>query len=120
MEDFPVVTINCKVSRADGRLDISVNETVNSGYLAKALGPRYVTISTHLLEEAHDVHSREGEKHGSKVQIQKLDIFIMVIGSRGDIQPFLKIGKILKEKYGRRVRIATHPTFKTFRGRHWP
>ena len=38
----------------------------------------------------------------------------MVIGSRGDIQPFLKIGKILKEKYGHRVRIATHPTFKTF------
>jgi hypothetical protein len=60
------------------------------------------------LEEAHDVHSREGEKHGSKVQIPKLNIVIMVIGSRGDIQ------KILKEKYGHRVRIATHPAFQTF------
>jgi UDP:flavonoid glycosyltransferase YjiC (YdhE family) len=38
----------------------------------------------------------------------------MVIGSRGDNQPFLKIGKILKEKYGHRVRIAIHPAFKTF------
>lgn len=37
----------------------------------------------------------------------------MVIGSRGDIQPFLKIGKILKER-GHRVRIATHPAFKAF------
>jgi len=106
-----------KVSQEDGRLHISVNETANSGYLAKALGP---TLHRHLdpqgarLEETHDVHSREGEKHGSKVQIPKLNIVIMVIGSRGDIQPFLKIGKILKEKYGHRVRIATHPTFKTF------
>lgn len=37
----------------------------------------------------------------------------MVIGSRGDIQPFLKLGKNLKE-YGHRVRIATHPAFKDF------
>ncbi|KAK4695575.1 hypothetical protein P7C71_g2208, partial [Lecanoromycetidae sp. Uapishka_2] len=38
----------------------------------------------------------------------------MVIGSRGDIQPFLKVGKLLKEDYGHRVRIATHPAFKKF------
>jgi len=43
-----------------------------------------------------------------------INIAIMVVGSRGDIQPFLKISKILKEKYGHRVRTATHPTFKTF------
>jgi UDP:flavonoid glycosyltransferase YjiC (YdhE family) len=106
-----------KVSQADGRLHISVNETANSGYLAKALG---ATLHRHLhpqhthVVEAHDIHGREGEKRGSKARIPKLNIVIMVIGSRGDIQPFLKIGKILKEKYGHRVRIATHPTFKTF------
>jgi UDP:flavonoid glycosyltransferase YjiC (YdhE family) len=38
----------------------------------------------------------------------------MVIGSRGDAQPFLKIGKVLKEDYGHRVRIATHPAFRDF------
>jgi UDP:flavonoid glycosyltransferase YjiC (YdhE family) len=106
-----------KVSQADGRLHISVNETANSGYLAKALG---ATLHRHLhpqhahVVEAHDIQSRKGEKHGSKARIPTLNIVIMVIGSRGDIQPFLKIGKILKEKYGHRVRIATHPTFKTF------
>ena len=106
-----------KVSQTDGRLHISVNETANSGYLAKALG---ATLKCHLqpqdshVEEAHDVHNRQGELHGSKASIPKLNIVIMVIGSRGDIQPFLKIGKILKEKHGHRVRIATHPTFKTF------
>jgi UDP:flavonoid glycosyltransferase YjiC (YdhE family) len=46
--------------------------------------------------------------------IPKLNIVIMVIGSRGDIQPFLKVGKLLKEDYGHRVRIATHPAFKKF------
>jgi hypothetical protein len=62
------------VSQADGRLHISVKETVNSGYLAKALGPilhRHLDPQYARLEEAHDVHSREGEKHGSKVQIPK-------------------------------------------------
>ena len=38
----------------------------------------------------------------------------MVIGSRGDIQPFLKIAKILKEQHGHRVRIASHPVFRDF------
>lgn len=38
----------------------------------------------------------------------------MVIGSRGDIQPFLKLGKLLKEEHGHRVRIATHPAFREF------
>jgi hypothetical protein len=104
------------VSQADGRLHISVNETINSGYLAKALG---ATLLRHLhpqhapLEKAHDVYSREGEKHDSKVQIPKLNIVVMVIESQGDIQPFSKIGKILKRNYGHRIRIATHPTFKT-------
>ena len=106
-----------KASQADGRLHISVNETANSGYLAKALG---ATLNRHLqppnahVEDAHDVHNRRGELPGSQASIPKLNVVIMVIGSRGDIQPFLKIGKILKEKHGHRVRIATHPTFKTF------
>lgn len=47
-------------------------------------------------------------------KVPKLNVVIMVIGSRGDIQPFLKIGKDLKEKYGHRVRVATHPAFRDF------
>lgn len=38
----------------------------------------------------------------------------MVIGSRGDAQPFLEIGRQLRERYGHRVRIATHPAFRSF------
>ena len=105
--------------RSDGRLAITVNEKVNSGYLAKALG---LTLQHHLRplcrhhEKGEDTVSSQlkspvtASKHG----IPRMNIVIMVIGSRGDIQPFLKIGKILKEKHGHRVRIATHPAFKDF------
>ena len=98
----------------DGRLNITVNETANSGYLAKALGATLKRHS-HPQPDQRDAPLRRDEKaRRSSRQVPKLNIVIMVIGSRGDIQPFLKIGKILRDKYYHRVRIATHPTFKKF------
>lgn len=41
----------------------------------------------------------------------RLNIVIHVVGSRGDIQPFLAIGKQLKS-HGHRVRLATHLSFR--------
>jgi UDP:flavonoid glycosyltransferase YjiC (YdhE family) len=43
-----------------------------------------------------------------------LNVVIQVVGSRGDVQPFVALGKILKNTYGHRVRLATHPNFKGF------
>lgn len=40
-----------------------------------------------------------------------LNIVIQVVGSRGDIQPFIAVGKCLKQ-YGHRVRLATHLMFR--------
>ncbi|KAM3425247.1 hypothetical protein BST61_g7199 [Cercospora zeina] len=118
-----------KVSKYDGRLKISINETANSGYLAKALGH---SIRHHLdIPNEHERKQRryaaEHPEHNldddassiasslpAKAGKPRLNIVIMIIGSRGDIQPFLKIGKILKEEHGHRVRIATHPTFRDF------
>ena len=104
--------------RPDGRLAITVNETVNSGYLAKALG---LTLQHHLrpLQKHHEddeapLPESKPPITTSKYGIPRMNIVIMVIGSRGDIQPFLKVGKVLKEKHGHRVRIATHPAFKDF------
>lgn len=126
-----------KVSKTSGRLDISLNEIANRGYLAKALGsslqhrekqsPKQDENGTPGLQPSSvpgkrptsrpDLWTRlTSFRRASAVQeksIPVLNIVVMVIGSRGDIQPFLKIGKLLKER-GHRVRIATHPAFKTF------
>lgn len=42
-----------------------------------------------------------------------LNIVIQVVGSRGDVQPFVALGNEL-QRSGHRVRIATHDTFKSF------
>ncbi|KAJ9248308.1 CAZyme family GT1 [Paecilomyces variotii] len=43
-----------------------------------------------------------------------LNVVIHVVGSRGDVQPFVALGKVLKNKFGHRVRLATHGTFRGF------
>lgn len=101
----------------DGRLNVKISETANSGYLAKALGS---ALQGHLhphaqqaRKEAEDM-KRQFDENKATTKIPRMNIVIMVIGSRGDVQPFLKIGQILQNKYGHRVRIATHPAFREF------
>ncbi|QSZ35887.1 hypothetical protein DSL72_007009 [Monilinia vaccinii-corymbosi] len=115
-----------RVSKRDGRLNISVNETSNRGYLAKALGATFFnkTGNDNLASETPEANLTRPQREKlsrlsseetvtSDIPIPRLNIVVMVIGSRGDIQPFLKLGKNLKE-YGHRVRIATHPAFRDF------
>jgi sterol 3beta-glucosyltransferase len=45
----------------------------------------------------------------------RLNIAIHIVGSRGDVQPFIPIAQMLsKPPFGHRVRICTHPIFKDF------
>ncbi|TDZ54224.1 Sterol 3-beta-glucosyltransferase UGT80B1 [Colletotrichum trifolii] len=45
----------------------------------------------------------------------RLNVAIHIVGSRGDVQPFIPIAQLLmKPPYGHRVRICTHPVFKDF------
>ncbi|KIW41278.1 uncharacterized protein PV06_06850 [Exophiala oligosperma] len=99
----------------DGRLNISVSEKAETGYLAKALGATIKRqLGTHHAQDLEDAEQAKRDFLHAKPQIPRLHIVIMVIGSRGDIQPFLRIGKILQDKYNHRVRIASHPAFKKF------
>jgi UDP:flavonoid glycosyltransferase YjiC (YdhE family) len=43
-----------------------------------------------------------------------MNVVVQIVGSRGDVQPFVALGKVLKNTYGHRVRIATHPNFQSF------
>ncbi|KAI5459459.1 hypothetical protein BGZ63DRAFT_361259 [Mariannaea sp. PMI_226] len=45
----------------------------------------------------------------------RLNIAIHIVGSRGDVQPFIPIAQLLSSPpFGHRVRICTHPVFKDF------
>lgn len=43
-----------------------------------------------------------------------MNVVIHVVGSRGDVQPFVALGLVLKKTYGHRIRLATHETFRGF------
>ncbi|KAM0268248.1 hypothetical protein ACHAQH_010016 [Verticillium albo-atrum] len=53
----------------------------------------------------------DDETHSPRL---RLCIAIHIVGSRGDVQPFIPIAQLLKSTYGHRVRICTHPAFKDF------
>ncbi|XP_073008661.1 sterol 3-beta-glucosyltransferase UGT80A2-like isoform X3 [Typha latifolia] len=42
-----------------------------------------------------------------------MQIAMLIVGTRGDVQPFIAIGKRLQD-YGHRVRLATHANFREF------
>ena len=119
-----------RVSSSDGRLNIRVKEGGDRGYLARTLD---ATLNYGHKNDIHSkIHHRAAKRDRrpglserlatidntsakiDKTTVPVLNIVVMVIGSRGDIQPFLKLGKVLKLEHGHRVRIATHPAFKEF------
>jgi sterol 3beta-glucosyltransferase len=49
----------------------------------------------------------------NRVRTPRLNIAIHICGSRGDVQPFIPIAKLLQAPpHDHRVRICTHPVFK--------
>lgn len=45
----------------------------------------------------------------------RMNVAILIVGSRGDVQPYVALGKVLQAPpYNHRVRICTHPNFKDF------
>ncbi|CAG8237173.1 unnamed protein product [Penicillium salamii] len=50
---------------------------------------------------------------GNEICNIHLNIVIQVVGSRGDVQPFIALGNEL-QLHGHRVRLATHNTFESF------
>ena len=51
---------------------------------------------------------------GDQLPVPPMNVVIQIVGSRGDVQPYVALGQVLKKKYGHRVRLATHPTFRDF------
>ena len=65
-------------------------------------------------EETSDTHvpSAITANVANKISaVPKLTIVILVVGTRGDVQPFIYLGQAL-QKYGHRVRLATHAEYR--------
>lgn len=63
-----------------------------------------------------DVLLHFGESHyfpELTLPVPKLNILLMAVGTRGDIQPFIQIGRRLLS-HGHRVRLATHECYRDF------
>ncbi|XP_038992589.1 sterol 3-beta-glucosyltransferase UGT80A2-like isoform X2 [Hibiscus syriacus] len=72
-------------------------------------------IKPHTLD--YVVDSEASEKEDTDTidipNIPPLQIVMLIVGTRGDVQPFVAIGKHLQAD-GHRVRLATHSNFKDF------
>ncbi|KAF9691833.1 hypothetical protein EKO04_009908 [Ascochyta lentis] len=99
----------------DGRVNIRINQ--KSRALSQLIVPQIQRQLTHAKEDPEPpppyIPEFLGGAPGQRPP-PPLNIVIQVVGSRGDVQPFVALGKVLKDTYGHRVRLATHPTFKDF------
>ncbi|KAL6709290.1 hypothetical protein ACN47E_001697 [Coniothyrium glycines] len=80
------------------------------------------TFVKHWFEHAKNLEAaRPSETYGETatendaLPAPRLHIAIHICGSRGDVQPFIPIAKLLQASpHNHRVRICTHPAFKDF------
>ncbi|KAJ6546815.1 glycosyltransferase family 1 protein [Mycena capillaripes] len=88
--------------------------------MARVLPDGRIVISLDLKQKLPDLpqdHAQDIQEFAvDKTEWKKypsLNIVIMIVGSRGDVQPYVALGKLLLAD-GHRVRIASHETFRTF------
>ncbi|KAH8601614.1 hypothetical protein B0O99DRAFT_658179 [Bisporella sp. PMI_857] len=89
--------------RFDGRVDIDLDSGLYKR-LSKLISVPIVDGNIELTPELHE--------RPTPAEI-RLNICIQVVGSRGDVQPFVALGNEL-QKFGHRVRVATHDVFEKF------
>ncbi|KFY43602.1 hypothetical protein V494_01902 [Pseudogymnoascus sp. VKM F-4513 (FW-928)] len=97
----------------DGRIDIQIDEIDTE--LAQQI--QQINSAAHQETQDHPLPAYDAPSYlaGSPGAAPlPLNVVIQVVGSRGDVQPFVALGRELKGKYGHRIRLATHGTFKKF------
>lgn len=99
----------------DGRLDVDLNSSVVK-YLSFARRQSKAPLEDYHYEnpvaESAPQYLPYRPPTEKKFHV-KLNIVVQVVGSRGDVQPFIALGNEL-QKHGHRVRLATHDVFASF------
>ena len=103
---------------SDGRMDVQVTDKASRfkhRLQAHAIKDLHFPMGESLTRNNRDYETQFQSIIGKYSGIPRLNIAVHIVGSRGDVQPFIAIGQVLqKEPYGHRVRICTHPVFKDF------
>ena len=89
----------------DGRIDLDLPNSLSR--LPKSLKAQLTRVSDDVDSRHDNAPMRLGRNP------PPLNIVMQVVGSQGDVQPFVALGQAL-QGYGHRIRIATHPNFRTF------
>ncbi|QPC60681.1 hypothetical protein HYE67_002912 [Fusarium culmorum] len=93
---------------ADGRIDLNLDSKLcrTLSLLVPRNGPKQLNFDrpVSILPPAYAEQTEWSIR---------LNIVIQVVGSRGDVQPFVALGNEL-QRHGHRVRLATHDTFADF------
>ncbi|KAH0846692.1 hypothetical protein AYO21_08090 [Fonsecaea monophora] len=106
------VTTQTKVGD-DGRVNITIQE-INELLAQQIEQLQLSRIQEGLAAPPQTAHSLLEASHRPSRIPPPLNVVVQVVGSRGDVQPFVALGLVLKKQYGHRVRLATHGTFKKF------
>ncbi|KAE9377441.1 glycosyltransferase family 1 protein [Stipitochalara longipes BDJ] len=120
--DNPDLAIHANVT-GDGRIAIDLERRSSnfSPSLRNQIQAQINDIEAESSKPApppYEEQSQDGPVRKSKQLVPQfppspLNIVMHVVGSRGDVQPFIALGKVLKSTYKHRVRIATHPIFRS-------
>ncbi|EGY14047.1 hypothetical protein VD0002_g1265 [Verticillium dahliae] len=93
---------------ADGRIDINLDSKLCR--TLSVLVPRRESVQPRTDRPISELPPAYTEQIDWGI---RLNIVIQVVGSRGDVQPFVALGNEL-QRHGHRVRLATHDTFADF------
>lgn len=109
----------------DGRVEVRV--TGDASHISQSIEDGQTKREAPIYIPTRHDSSTKTKKYSAKLEsmladfsgVPRLNIAIQIVGSRGDVQPFVRLGQILSQPpYSHRVRICTHPVFKEFVERH--
>ena len=99
------INIRQKNSRLSQLLEPTIRNQLSDGQKASGTANQLPTLAS---------APPSMEAQPGLTSMPKMNVVIQIVGSRGDVQPFIALGQVLRLTYGHRVRIATHATFQKF------